>query len=68
MPQIELLKRHTHAGIEQGAGSVIDVDDHTAQWLIEHGVGQSPVTVPAEPRRVRPDDAPPVYRPTANKE
>ena len=64
MPQIELLKRHTHAGVEQGAGSVIDVDDLTAQWLIEHGVGQA--AAPAEPRRVRPNDANP--RPTSNKE
>ena len=26
MPQIELLKIHTHAGVEHGAGAVIDVD------------------------------------------
>lgn len=64
MPQIELLKIHTHAGIEQGAGSVIDVDECTAHWLIEHGVGQA--AAPAEPRRVRPNDANP--RPTSNKE
>lgn len=66
MPQIELLKRHTHAGVEQDPGSVIDVDDLTAQWLIEHGVGQA--AMPAEPRRVRPHDASSVSRPTANKE
>ena len=41
MPQIELLKIHTHAGVEHGAGAVIDVDDSTANWLIEHGVGQA---------------------------
>ena len=64
MPQIELLKRHTHAGVEQGAGSVIDVDECTAQWLIEHSVGQA--AMPAEPRRVRPNDA--NFRPTSNKE
>lgn len=66
MPQIELLKRHTHAGVEQGAGSVIDVDELTAQWLIEYGVGQAAAI--AEPRRVHPNDANPVSRPTANKE
>ena len=66
MPQIELLKRHTHAGVEQRAGSVIDVDDLTAQWLIEHDVGQA--VAPAEPRRVRVNDANPVSRPTSNKE
>ena len=66
MPQIELLKRHTHAGVEQRAGSVIDVDELTAQWLIEHGVGQAVVPASAEPRRVRLNDANP--RPTSNKE
>lgn len=64
MPQIELLKIHTHAGIEQGAGSVIDVDECTAQWLVEHDVGQA--AAPAEPRRVRLNEANP--RSTANKE
>ena len=64
MPQIELRKIHTHAGVEQGAGSVIDVDELTAQWLIEHGVGQA--AVPAESRRVRSNDA--NTRPTSNKE
>ena len=64
MPQIELLKIHTHAGVELGAGSVINVDELTAQWLIEHGVGQA--VAPAEPRRVRLNDANP--RPTSNKE
>lgn len=64
MPQIELLKRHTHAGVEQGAGSVIDVDELTAHWLIEHGVGQA--AAPAEPRRVRLNDA--NSRTTSNKE
>ena len=57
MPQIELLKIHTHAGVEQGAGSVIDVDELTAHWLIEHGVGQAVVPASAEPRRVRLNDA-----------
>ena len=66
MPQIELFKRHTHAGVEQGAGSVIDVDESTAQWLIENGVGQAVVPASAEPRRVRLNDA--NSRPTANKE
>lgn len=64
MPQIELLKCHTHAGVEQRAGSVIDVDELTAQWLVEHSVGQAAAI--AEPRRVHPNDANP--RPTAKKE
>ena len=64
MPQIELLKIHTHAGVELGAGSVINVDELTAQWLIEHGVGQAAAS--AELRRVRSNDA--NTRPTSNKE
>ena len=55
MPQIELLKIHTHAGVEHGAATVIDVDDSTANWLIEHGVGQSAAA--AEPRRSRHNEA-----------
>lgn len=49
--QIELLKIHTHAGVEHGVGTVIDVDDSTANWLIEHGVGQASPS--ADTRRTR---------------
>lgn len=66
MPQIELLKRHTHAGVEQDPGSVIDVDDLTAQWLIEHGVGQA--AAPAESRRSRHSEANQISPTTARKE
>lgn len=55
MPQIELLKIHTHAGVEHGAGTVIEVDDGTANWLIEHDVGQA--ATPAETRRSRHNEA-----------
>ncbi|PIY01595.1 MAG: hypothetical protein CO125_04010 [Hydrogenophilales bacterium CG_4_9_14_3_um_filter_59_35] len=55
MPQVELHKIHTHAGVEHGAGTVIDVDDSTANWLIEHGVGQAVAS--AEPRRSRHNEA-----------
>ena len=71
MPQIELLKDHTHAGVEQGAGTVIDVDDSTAHWLIEHGVGQSATSTAAtspEPRRSRHNEVNPVSPLTSNKE
>lgn len=66
MPQIELLKNHTHAGVEQGAGAVIEVDDSTAHWLIEHGVGQAATS--AEPRRSRHNEANPASPITSNKE
>ena len=66
MPKIELLKIHTHAGVEHGAGAVIDVDDSTANWLIEHGVGQA--TTSAEPRRSRHNEAPSASPLTSHKE
>ena len=66
MPQIELLKLHTHAGVEQGAGSVIDVDETTANWLIEHGVGQAVGS--AEPRRSRQNEASQATSTTTHKE
>ena len=64
--QIELLKIHTHAGVVHGAGTVIDVDDSTANWLIEHGVGQAAAS--AEPRRSRHNEATPVSPFTSHKE
>jgi hypothetical protein len=66
MMHIELLKIHTHAGVEQGAGAVIEVDESTANWLIAHGVGQAAAS--AEPRRARHNDANPAFPLTATKE
>jgi hypothetical protein len=40
MHKIVLLKTHTHANRAYFAGHVIEVDDHTARWLIERGVGR----------------------------
>lgn len=40
MHKIKLTATHTHAGEVYFAGDVIDVDETTARWLIEHGVGQ----------------------------
>ena len=40
MHRIELLKTHTHANEVHFAGHVIDVDEITARWLIEKGVGK----------------------------
>ena len=64
--QIELLRIHTHAGVEHGAGAVIDVDDSTANWLIEHGVGQAVGS--AEPRRSRQNEASQTTSTTTHKE
>lgn len=40
MHRIELLKTHTHAHEVHFAGHVIEVDEATAKWLIERGVGK----------------------------
>ncbi|ATN93639.1 virion structural protein [Pseudomonas phage VW-6B] len=48
--RIVLTGPHTHQGAKLVAGTVIDVDDATAQWLIEHagatkaGVTRKPKT------------------------
>jgi hypothetical protein len=39
--RIKLLKTHTHAGQVHFAGSVLEVDEMTASWLILRGVGQA---------------------------
>lgn len=70
MHKIELLKTHTHANEVHFAGSVIEVDETTATWLIERGVGKSAITQreatqsPAEPRRPRRSDTNPDPRST----
>lgn len=40
MFRIKLLKTHTHANEVHFAGHVIEVDDISARWLIERGVGK----------------------------
>lgn len=39
MPKLRLKVTHTHAGVAYPPGHVIDVDDHTARWLIERDIG-----------------------------
>lgn len=36
--RVTLKKNHTHAGRELAPGAVIEVDESTAAWLIEHEV------------------------------
>jgi hypothetical protein len=38
---VTLLKPHTNAGIDYVPGDLLDVDEATAQWLIEHGVAEA---------------------------
>ena len=40
MFRIELLKTHTYANEVHFAGHVIEVDEISARWLIERGVGK----------------------------
>lgn len=32
---VELLKPHTHAGVDHAPGTVIELDDDLARWLID---------------------------------
>lgn len=41
MYRIALLKTHTHAGQVHFPGHLLEVDEMTANWLIQHGVGQA---------------------------
>lgn len=38
MPKLRLNVTHTHAGIAYPAGATLEVDDHTASWLIDRDI------------------------------
>ena len=38
MPKLRLKVTHTHAGVAYPAGHDLDVDEHTARWLIAHRI------------------------------
>ena len=40
MPKLRLKVTHTHGGVAYSPGHVIDVDDHTARWLIDQKIGE----------------------------
>ncbi|MBD3805437.1 MAG: hypothetical protein IE919_19725 [Thioclava sp.] len=40
MPKLRLKVTHTHAGVVYPAGHVLDVDEYTARWLIDHRIGE----------------------------
>jgi hypothetical protein len=54
MPKLKLKVTHTHAGVAYPAGHVIDVDDHTARWLIDHSIAELATNRP-EPAADAPD-------------
>jgi hypothetical protein len=39
--KLKLLKPHTDAGVEYQAGDTMDVDEDTAQSLIDQGVAEA---------------------------
>lgn len=38
--KVKLLKTHCHAGKLYLAGDILEVEPHTAHWLVEHGVAE----------------------------
>ena len=47
MPKLRLKVTHTHGGVAYPPGYVIDVDDHTASWLIDQKIGERDIGTPA---------------------
>ncbi len=47
MPKLRLKVTHTHGGVAYPPGHVIDVDDHTARWLIDQKIGERDIGTPA---------------------
>jgi hypothetical protein len=48
---VKLVKPHTDAGKDYAPGDTLDVDEATAQWLIEHGVAENTTQTPLEPKK-----------------
>jgi len=38
--RIELIKTHTHEGAVYQPGAIIELDEWTARWLIDRGIGR----------------------------
>jgi len=49
MPQVELLKPHTHAGVDHAPGAVIELDDDLARWLSDLGIARPVLDAAAKP-------------------
>lgn len=47
MPKLRLKVTHTHGGVAYPPGHVIDVDDHTARWLIDQQIGERDIGTPS---------------------
>ena len=57
MPKLRLKVTHTHGGVAYPPGHVIDVDDHTARWLIDQKIGERAIEPTGTPAN---SDLPPV--------
>jgi hypothetical protein len=69
MTSIVLTQPHTHAGQAHKAGERLDVDGHTADWLIANGIARydhRPAPVPQPEGDGAPTEAKPT--PTPRKE
>ena len=47
MCKLRLKVTHTHGGVTYSPGHVIDVDDHTARWLIDQHIGEPDIGTPS---------------------
>lgn len=54
---VELLKPHTHAGVDHARGSVIELDDEPARWLIDLETAR-PVRATSTPALLPPAERP----------
>lgn len=49
MPSIKLLRTHTHSGVAYFPGAIIEADEASALWIVQHGIGivarENPVPV-----------------------
>jgi hypothetical protein len=48
MTRITLIQPHTHGGVFHNSGAQIEVDDHSAQWLVRNGIAR--IASPAAPK------------------
>lgn len=58
MPKLRLKVTHTHDGVAYPPGHVIDVDDHTAHWLIDQKIGEHAIGTQANSDVLPVPDAP----------
>lgn len=63
MPKLRLNVTHTHAGKAYPAGETLDVDDHTARWLIARDIAVLALSGSAAPLSATEPPAEPAPQP-----